>query len=142
MQLYSILIFAARTTFPHFAISFLMRSPNSDGVVAAGSKPSVEPKVSRQARGAGIVCRAAILAPPIHETALSGTCPALDGASGPGLLRCVSDSGPPYRHFSSRSRRTASLAGFFDLGHAFDGPLRYGASTFFDTMPSRPMRQT
>jgi hypothetical protein len=32
------------------------------------------------------------------------------------------------RHSSSRSRRTASLAGFFDLSHVFDGPLRYGAS--------------
>ena len=30
----------------------------------------------------------------------------------------------PVFHFSSRSRRTASLAGFFDLTHAFDGPLR------------------
>jgi len=27
-------------------------------------------------------------------------------------------------HSSSRSRRTASLAGFFDLSHVFDGPLR------------------
>ena len=27
-------------------------------------------------------------------------------------------------HSSSRSRRTASLAGFFDLSHIFDGPLR------------------
>jgi hypothetical protein len=27
---------------------------------------------------------------------------------------------------SSASRRTASLAGFFDLSHVFDGPLRYG----------------
>ena len=29
-------------------------------------------------------------------------------------------------HSSSRSRRTASLAGFFDLSHTFDGPLRWG----------------
>jgi len=29
-----------------------------------------------------------------------------------------------YRHSSSRSRRTASLAGFIDLTHVFDGPLR------------------
>ena len=28
------------------------------------------------------------------------------------------------RHSSSRSRRTASLAGFIDLTHVFDGPLR------------------
>ena len=28
------------------------------------------------------------------------------------------------RHSSSRSRRTASLAGFLDLSHVFDGPLR------------------
>jgi hypothetical protein len=28
------------------------------------------------------------------------------------------------------------------LSHVFDGPLRYGASTRFDTMPSSPMRQT
>ena len=27
-------------------------------------------------------------------------------------------------HSSSRSRRTAALAGFFDLSHVFDGPLR------------------
>ena len=27
-----------------------------------------------------------------------------------------------YRHSSSRSRRTASLAGFFDFSHTFDGP--------------------
>jgi hypothetical protein len=26
--------------------------------------------------------------------------------------------------------------------HAFDGPLRYGASVRFETMPSSPMRQT
>ena len=45
-------------------------------------------------------------------------------------------------HSSSRSRRTASLCGFFDLSHVFDRPLRYGASTRFDTMPSSPMRQT
>ena len=37
------------------------------------------------------------------------------------------------RHSSSLSRRTASLAGFFDLSHVFDGPLRYGASVRFDT---------
>ena len=29
-----------------------------------------------------------------------------------------------YRHSSSRSRRTASLAGFFDLSHVVDIPLR------------------
>jgi len=46
------------------------------------------------------------------------------------------------RHSSSRSRRTASLSGFFDLNHVFDGPLLYGASTLFETMPSNPMRQT
>jgi len=28
------------------------------------------------------------------------------------------------RQSSSRSRRAASLAGFFDLSHTFDGPLR------------------
>jgi hypothetical protein len=39
---------------------------------------------------------------------------------------------------SSRSRSTASLAGFFDLSHTFDGPLRYGESSRFETMPSRP----
>ena len=33
-------------------------------------------------------------------------------------------TGNSYRHSSSRSRRAASLAGFFDWGHAFDGPLR------------------
>ena len=36
----------------------------------------------------------------------------------------------------------APLAGFFILTHVFDGPLRYGASTRFETMPSSPMRQT
>ena len=35
-----------------------------------------------------------------------------------------------------------ALAGFFDLSHVFDGPLRYGASVRFETMPSSPMRQT
>jgi hypothetical protein len=49
--------------------------------------------------------------------------------------------GQGWRHSSSRSRRTASLAGFFDLSHVLDGPLRYGASVRFDTMPSNPMRQ-
>jgi hypothetical protein len=39
---------------------------------------------------------------------------------------------------SSRSRRTA----FFDLSQAFDDPLRYGESSRFETMPSRPNRQT
>ena len=29
-------------------------------------------------------------------------------------------------HSSSRSRRTASLAGFFDLSHVFDGPTAIG----------------
>jgi len=29
-----------------------------------------------------------------------------------------------YLQYSPRSRRTASLAGFFDLSHALDGPLR------------------
>jgi hypothetical protein len=47
-----------------------------------------------------------------------------------------------YRHCSSRSRRTAALAGFFDFSHVFDGPLRYGASTRFETMPSSAIRQT
>jgi hypothetical protein len=42
---------------------------------------------------------------------------------------------------SSRSRRTASQAGFFDLSQTFDGPLRYGESSLFETMPSRPNRQ-
>jgi hypothetical protein len=40
-----------------------------------------------------------------------------------------------YHHSSSRSRRTASLAGFFDFSHVFDGPLRHGASVRFDTLP-------
>ena len=33
------------------------------------------------------------------------------------------------------------MAGFFDLSHVLDGPLRYGASTRFETMPSSPNRQ-
>ena len=32
--------------------------------------------------------------------------------------------------------------GFLTLIHAFDGPERYGASSFFDTMPSSPRSQT
>ena len=40
---------------------------------------------------------------------------------------------------SSLSRRTASLCGFFDFNHTFDGPLRYGASIHFETMPSSPI---
>jgi hypothetical protein len=39
---------------------------------------------------------------------------------------------------SSPSRRTASLNGFFDLSHVF---VRYGESSRFETMPSRPSRQ-
>jgi hypothetical protein len=39
------------------------------------------------------------------------------------------------------SRRTASHCGFFDLSQVFDGPLRYGESSRFETMPSRPNRQ-
>jgi len=39
-------------------------------------------------------------------------------------FRLVNAAREGYRHSSSRSRRTASLAGFFDLSHAFDGPLR------------------
>jgi len=31
---------------------------------------------------------------------------------------------------------------FFDLSQAFDDPLRYGESSRFETMPSRPNRQT
>ena len=38
---YSILSFASRTTLPHFSISTLMRLPNSSGVFATGTKPSV-----------------------------------------------------------------------------------------------------
>jgi hypothetical protein len=47
------------------------------------------------------------------------------------------------RHFrsSSRSRRTASQCGFFDLSRTLDGPDRYGESSRFETMPSRPSRQ-
>jgi hypothetical protein len=39
---------------------------------------------------------------------------------------------------SSRSRRTASLAGFFDLSQTFDGPPRWGASVRLLTMPLQP----
>jgi hypothetical protein len=42
---------------------------------------------------------------------------------------------------SSRSRRTASLSGFLDFNQVLQGPLRYGASMRFDTMPSNPKRQ-
>ena len=42
---------------------------------------------------------------------------------------------------SSASRRTGSHSGFFDLSQTFDGPLRYGESSRFVTMPSRPKRQ-
>ena len=38
MQLYSILIFAARTTFPHFAISFLMRLSDLTGITLRASR--------------------------------------------------------------------------------------------------------
>ena len=38
------------------------------------------------------------------------------------LVRCLSFD--DQRHSSSCSRRTASLAGFLDLSHVFDGPLR------------------
>src|ERR1700730_2458927 len=31
--------------------------------------------------------------------------------------------------------------GFFDFSHVLEGPLRQGASSSFDTTPSRPMRQ-
>ena len=47
-------------------------------------------------------------------------------------------AGHGYCHSSSLSLRTASLSGFFDLSLVFDGPLRYGASTRFETMPSSP----
>ena len=40
------------------------------------------------------------------------------------LVRCLSFD--DQRHSSSRSRRTASLAGFFDLSHVFDGPTAIG----------------
>jgi hypothetical protein len=43
-------------------------------------------------------------------------------------------------HSSSLSHRTASLSGIFDFSHVLQGPLRYGASMRFETMPSRPMR--
>src|SRR5262249_11875130 len=38
---HSILSFASRTTLPHFAISVLIRAPNSSGLLITGIKPSV-----------------------------------------------------------------------------------------------------
>ena len=43
-----------------------------------------------------------------------------------------------YRHVSSRSRLTASLAGFFALTHVFDGPLRCGASVHLEDDALQP----
>ena len=40
---------------------------------------------------------------------------------------------PCFSVTTPRAPGTASLAGFFDLSHVFDGPLRYGASVRFDT---------
>jgi hypothetical protein len=55
--------------------------------------------------------------------------------AGAGIPACLSGwpSATPPAH---------RLPGFFILTHVFDGPLRYGASTRFETMPSSPMRQT
>jgi hypothetical protein len=36
----------------------------------------------------------------------------------------------------------AGAFGFLIFNHAFDGPDLYGASSFFETMPSRPSLQT
>ena len=40
------------------------------------------------------------------------------------------------------ARIAAGAFGFLIFNHAFDGPDLYGASNFFDTMPSRPSLQT
>lgn len=50
---------------------------------------------------------------------------------GPWRWRCLR-AVPVQRHSSSASRRSASLAGFFDFSHVLDGPLRLGASVRFD----------
>ena len=38
------------------------------------------------------------------------------------------------------ARVAAGVFGFLIFSHAFDGPDLYGASSFFETMPSRPTR--
>jgi hypothetical protein len=50
----------------------------------------------------------------------------IDGGARPLAVKPASRHADCQRHASSRSRRTASLAGFFDLSHTFDGPLRWG----------------
>src|SRR5215203_4869462 len=57
------------------------------------------------------------------------------------FLRTVHHFDSFWPQSSSRSRRTAGLSGFFDFSQVFDGPLRYGASNRFETMPSSPSRQ-
>src|SRR5262249_4650019 len=41
----------------------------------------------------------------------------------------------------STARVAAGALGFLTLIQAFDGPERYGASSFFETIPSRPRLQ-
>src|SRR5437762_1844092 len=69
--------------------------------------------------------------PPDRSVAWHGL-PRLNGTQAGAVLW----AGPPQFYSSSRSRRTASLSGFFDLSHVFDRPLRWGASRRFDTIPS------
>jgi hypothetical protein len=46
------------------------------------------------------------------------------------------------RNVPSITRVAAGTFGFLIFCHAFDGPDLYGASSFFETMPSRPSLQT
>jgi hypothetical protein len=41
-----------------------------------------------------------------------------------------------HQNVPSSARVAAGALGFLIFSHAFDGPERYGASSFFETMPS------
>jgi hypothetical protein len=49
---------------------------------------------------------------------------------------------PSHQNVPSITRVAAGALGFLIFSHTFDGPDLYGASSFFETIPSRPSLQT
>jgi hypothetical protein len=66
--------------------------------------------------------------PPIRDEPRAG-----DGGFQGTVVRCYSNKVP------SKARVAASAFGFLTFIQVFDWPERYGASSFFETIPSRPI---
>ena len=61
---------------------------------------------------------------------------------GPPKVAPLASNSSRFQKLPSKTRVAAAAFGFLVLSHAFDGPDLYGASSFFETMPSRPSLQT